>query len=100
MAVARAGFLRECVHTKVSVATSSTQLLPTNTSRRLAIFQNIGDTDVDLKFGVAAVAGEGIRLYANGGSYTSNEASGTLDERVVNAIHGGAGIKDVLVTEA
>jgi len=86
----------------VDVATSSTQVLyDTGTSgyqRHYAVIVNDSDTVIYLKLGGAAVLNAGIRLNANGGSYTidfSNRYNGA-----VNAIHGATGTKRVTYLQA
>ncbi len=87
------------VHTWPAIATTSTTALATNASRVYALLINDSDTAMYLKIGVAAVLSQGIRLNANGGSYVMSGAYGNLDNRVINAIHGGLGTKVLLVSE-
>lgn len=86
-------------HTTATITTASGVALAANTSRKYALFINDSDTVIYLMVSAAAVANQGIRLNANGGSYEMSHALGNLDTRVVNAIHGGSGNKVLLVAE-
>jgi len=86
-------------HTAVTVTTASGAALAANTSRKYALFINDSDTVIYLKLGAAAVANQGIRLNAAGGSYEMTAPMGNLFTGAVNAIHGGTGNKTLLVTE-
>lgn len=83
----------------VGVATASTQVLAANPSREFASFVNDSDTVVYLGIGTAAVLNAGIRLNAKGGSYVMSRKLGNLVTQAVYAIHGGAGTKNLAVTE-
>jgi hypothetical protein len=52
-----------------SAGTASAVLLSADPKRRYAILCNTGSTDCFLAIGTPAVAGQGILLKANGGSY-------------------------------
>lgn len=86
------------VHSVAAVATSTTEVLAADSERRWALFQNVSDTEVCLKMGVAAVAGQGICI-APGGNYEMSERLANLDLRAVNGIHAGTGTKNINVTE-
>ncbi len=87
-------------HTKVDVATSSTQVLAVNTDRKYALFINDSDEDIYMKCdGNAAVVGRGIVLKAEGGSYEMSPRLGNLTTAAVRAIQGDAGTKGLLVVE-
>lgn len=86
-------------HTAVTVTTTSGQALAANANRIYALFQNDSDTAIYLKIAATAVANQGIRLNANGGSYEMSLKAGNLNTGAVNAIHGGTGNKTLLVTE-
>jgi hypothetical protein len=58
--------------TAVSVATSTTPILAQNLGRRELTICNDGANIVYLALGSTAVASNGIRLAASGGSYTTN----------------------------
>lgn len=86
-------------HTTLTTTTTSGAALAANVGRKYAFFQNDSDTPIYLKVGAAAVANQGIRLNANGGSYEMSTLLGNLDTRAVNAIHGGTGNKVLLVAQ-
>jgi hypothetical protein len=86
-------------HTTLGVTTSSQTALAANTSRKYALFVNNSDTEAFLKIGATAVANEGIRLNAYGGSYEMLPSDGSLNTGAVNVIHGGTGSKTLLITE-
>ena len=86
-------------HSNVSVGTSTTTIAAAKDKRRFLLLQNISDTDIDIKVGAAAVAGEGIRVFANGGNFEMKPGNGNLSTAAVNGIHGGSGNKTMLVTE-
>jgi hypothetical protein len=67
--------------TAISVAVTSTPVLPLNLGRREVTICNDGANIVYLALGITAVANNGIRLTAAGGSYTTN-----LWEGAINAI--------------
>ncbi len=90
---------RQLAHDLVSVGTSTGELAAANANRTYLLLQNDSDTDIYIKFGAAAVVGEGIRLNLGGGSLEISGGNGNLDTRVVNAICLSAS-KDMLVTEA
>jgi uncharacterized protein (DUF2345 family) len=86
-------------HTTASMSTSTTAVLAANRSRKFVLVVNDSDTDVYLKIGVAAVANQGIRINANGGSFTMSPQHGNLDQRAINGITSSGSSKTVLVTE-
>jgi len=86
-------------HTAVSVGVASGAALAANANRLYALLVNDSDTTIYIKLGATAVANEGIRLNANGGSYEMSRKSGSLYTGAINAIHGGSGSKVLLVTE-
>lgn len=90
---------RQLAHTVVTVGTTSVQLAAANLNRTYLLIINDSDTAVYLKFGATAVANEGIRLNASGGSLEISEVNGNLDNRVVNGIS-TAITKLVLIAEA
>jgi phage tail protein X len=68
-----------------SVTDSNTEAVPANATRRGLAITNIGTTIVYLAFGAhAAVAGKGIALYPNGGSWNMSDRA--LTTLAVNAI--------------
>ncbi len=85
-------------HTAISVGTSSTAAITSSAIiRKLLILQNDSDTVIYCNLaGAAAVANQGIRLNANGGSLFMDV---TVSKPIVNCIHNGSGSKTLLVTE-
>lgn len=86
-------------HDVITTTTTSGEALAANADRRYALFVNDSDTVIYIFLGGTAVANRGIRLNANGGSYEISAKLGSLYLGVINAIHGGAGNKLLLVTE-
>lgn len=87
-------------HTTASVTTASGTVLAANTGRVYALIINDSDTTIYLKIGATAVASQGIRLNANGGSYEIGHAWGNLTHQAIYGIHAGTGTKMLLVLEA
>ncbi|MCK9598989.1 MAG: hypothetical protein M0R06_08120 [Sphaerochaeta sp.] len=56
-------------HTGVSIGAASTLALAANGDRKYALFINDSDETIYLGIGTDAVANEGVRLNASGGSY-------------------------------
>jgi hypothetical protein len=83
-------------HTAVAVAVTSTATVAAKSHRTFLILENISDTNIDCKIGATAVANEGIRLYANGGTLFMDAKYPT---GAVNCIHVGTGTKTLVVTE-
>jgi len=96
---AEIGSLTTITHSVLAVTTSSQQALAINTNRKYVMLINDSDTVIYLKIGAAAVANEGIRVNSNGGVYEMSSAIGNLHTGVINAIHGGAGNKNLLIVE-
>ena len=85
-------------HTAVSCAATSTVALALRGSRVAALFINNSTQTIWIAINQTAVANEGIRLNANGGSYFITDADGNLDRDVVNCIV-ASGTGTILVTE-
>lgn len=85
-------------HTQPTATNTTGAMLASNTARRYALLQNIGTVDVDIKIGAAAVASQGIRLTANGGSFEMGAVFGNLSTAAINGIT-ASGTAVVLVTE-
>ncbi len=84
------------VSTGISVAGTSVTLLGASSSRQYAVFVNDGSVPLYISLdGNAAVAGHGIRLNANGGSYEINSLNQFISQ--VNAITAGTTV-NVTVT--
>lgn len=86
------------VHAAVSCANTTTEALAVNGGRVSALFINDSAQTIWIAINQAAVANEGIRLNANGGSYYITDADGNLDRDVVNCIV-ASGTGTLLVTE-
>ena len=86
-------------HSAVAVATTSTSVLASNANRLYLLLVNDSDTDIYINLGGAAVASQGIRINANGGSYEMNAGSGNVYTGAIHAIHASTGTKTLLVTE-
>lgn len=85
-------------HTTATATNATAAILASNGSRKYALIINDGSVDVYLKVNASAVANQGIRLLANGGSYEMSNAFGNLDTRAINGIV-VAGSAVVLVAE-
>lgn len=85
-------------HTTASMTTATAAVLALNDDREYALIINDGTVDVYLKVGAAAVANQGIRINANGGSYELNRMKGNLSDVAINGIT-ASGTATVLVTE-
>ncbi len=89
---------RNEVFTTATCANTSTTALAANAVRVSALLVNDSTQTIWIKVGEAAVANEGIRLNANGGSYYMAEAYNNRDTEVINCIvASGTGL--LLVTE-
>ncbi len=86
------------VHAAVTCANTSTTALALNGGRVSALFVNDSTQTIWIAINQTAVANEGIRLSANGGSYYITNSDGNLNREAVNCIvASGTGI--ILVTE-
>ena len=70
--------------TFATIGTSTGVLLASNASRKGCTFVNDSSGTIYLGFGASAVVGSGIRLNANGGSFTMNPM--TYTTQAINAI--------------
>ncbi len=86
------------VHAAISCTNSTGEALALNGGRVSALFVNDGTSTIWIAINQAAVANEGIRLNANGGSYYITDADGNLDREAVNCITASATVI-LLVTE-
>ena len=86
-------------HTPVDVGVASGTVLAANTERTYALFVNDSDTVIYLGLDVAAALNQGIRVNANGGSYEMSPKLGSLFTGSTQAVHGGVGVKRLLVPE-
>ena len=85
-------------HAAISCTSSTGEALAENGGRVSALFVNDGTSTIWIAINQAAVANEGIRLNANGGSYYITDADGNLDRDAVNCITASATVI-LLVTE-
>lgn len=79
------------------ITTISQIVLSPNRNRAYALLINDSDTVIYLMKGKTAVANQGIRLNAEGGSYEINKTN--LYKGEIAAIHGGIGNKVLLINE-
>ena len=90
----------DATSTGINVTNASAQALPANALRRGLLLQNLSDTRIICRFGVAAVATVGAEIgfavEANGGAV---ELLNLVDTRILNAMHAGTGTKRLLATE-
>ena len=93
------GSYTTATHTTLNVTTNTQAALAANANRLYALLVNDSDTTIYIKIAAAAVANQGIRLNANGGSYEISKKLGNLNTGAINAIHGGSGNKVLLITE-
>lgn len=56
--------------TKVTIGSTTTKVVDANNGRKYLYLCNNSNEDISLKFGVAAVAGEGFIIKANGGYHS------------------------------
>lgn len=89
--------LRKKVGSTVNIGTSSTLALNANESRKFAILINNSDEDIYIDFGEAASVDSGVRISAGGFSYEIDRQN--LWAGSIYAIHGGSGLKQLLVME-
>ena len=85
-------------HTTASMTSTTGAVLAVNQDRKYALIGNDGSVDVYLNLGGTAVAHQGIRVNANGGSYEISREHGNLTPVVINGIT-VSGTATALVTE-
>ena len=85
-------------HAAITCTSTTGEALAENGGRISALFVNDGSDTIWIAINQAAVANEGIRLNANGGSYYIADYQGNLDRDEVNCITASASIV-LLVTE-
>lgn len=95
--LAISGNYTTATHAKITAAITSTAAAAANADRKYLLLVNDSDATIYVKMGAAAVANEGIRINANGGSYEMSSTIGNLYTGAVNCI--SAGGKTLLVTE-
>lgn len=79
------------------VTTASQLALAANEQRKFCIFVNDSNETIYLNFGASASLNSGIRISANGFSYEIDCSN--LWVGSVFAIHGGTGVKKLLIQE-
>ena len=84
------------INTKISVGSSSTEILASNSDRKIARIINDSDEIIYLAEGAIAVLNEGTRLNANGGTYEINSTG--LHKQAINGIC-TSGSKNVTIME-
>jgi len=95
---AEVGSSRTATHSAVTVGSTDTSALASNTDRKSALFINDSDETIYLSIGGTAVANTGIRLNANGGSYEMSKEQGNLSTAQIKCIC-ASGSKTLLITE-
>lgn len=85
-------------HAAISCTSSTGEALAINGGRVAALFVNDGTSTIWIAVNQAAVANEGIRLNANGGSYYMDVNDNNTDHEAVNCITASATVV-LLVTE-
>ena len=85
-------------HTTASMTATSAAVLATNGGREYALIVNDGSVACYLNLGSTAVASEGIRVNANGGSYEMSRNWGNLYTGAINGIL-ASGTATLIVTE-
>jgi hypothetical protein len=83
-------------HSVLSVTNASQTALASDTARKYALFVNDSDSTIYLFLGATAVASQGIRINASGGTYEINQSNMYTGQ--VCAIHATIGFKSLLVT--
>jgi hypothetical protein len=84
---------------KVTVGTSSTEVLPANDFRQRVMLVNSTDEEISVSLGPAALSGYGIILEPNGGSFVDEpDNENWIFTGPINAICASGG-KDLAVTE-
>lgn len=85
-------------HAAISCTSSTGEALAVNGGRVAALFVNDGTSTIWIAINQAAVANEGVRLNANGGSYYMDVNDNNIDLEAVNCITASATVV-LLVTE-
>ncbi len=60
------------VHLNKNLTTTQEEIVPNNPERRYCLLVNDSDSTAYISLGIPAVANQGIRINANGGSYEIN----------------------------
>lgn len=88
--------MQVAVHRNINLTTTQEEILPVNPDRHYVLMVNDSDSVFYLALGTPAVANQGIRLNANGGSYEINSTN--LFKGQINGISTAA-TKKLMVTE-
>lgn len=86
-------------HTAPTMGAASALVVAANADREYLLIVNDSDVTIYIKLGEAAVANQGIRLNANGGSYEMSRKLGNLYSGAVYGIASSGTGKVLLVTE-
>lgn len=86
-------------HTSINVTTTTSVVLAANTLRKYTIIVNNSDDPIYLAFGNSAQVNLGICLPTKYSSYEMSAMQGNLYKGAIQAIHGGTGTKQILITE-
>jgi hypothetical protein len=84
------------VHLNRDLSTTQEEVLPANPVRRYALLVNDSDSDAYIALGIPAVANQGIRLNASGGSFEISNVNPFYGR--IHAISTGA-TKRMMITE-
>jgi hypothetical protein len=87
------------IHTTITCGTSSVAASSAKPSRNYVLLVNDSTSPIWINFGNAAVANEGIRINASGGSLELSRTNKNLTTQAINAISDGS-TKVLLVTES
>lgn len=73
-------------HTTKACTATTVEVLDSNIARNYLLIQNIGASDVFIKFGADAVDNEGILIASEGGFYEAGQGGAPIDIREFDAI--------------
>lgn len=85
--------------TEASCAATSTTALAANNGRTAALFVNDSTSSIYIRVGATAVANEGVRINANGGSFYISTPTGNAVTVVINCIIASGAAQVLLITE-
>lgn len=77
----------------VNVQNESTEVVPANTRRKIAIVVNDSDTEMWAAIGKDAVVGKGIPLTTKGSVLIVSKSGDIFSTEAINCIHGSSGDK-------
>ena len=93
------GVINSVASTEEPVTSSTSEVFAADADVLTRLFINDSDTVIYLRKGEDAVLNKGIRVNANGGNYEMSKEIGNLYLGAIDAIHGGAGNKNLLIEE-